>query len=134
MKPTGKFSYSFYPDIHYSCEYNSVEEALEDARTDKKYLQCYREKKTVYIGKVCKFEPKVFSDIVVERIQEDAYDEAGEIAEDYLMYTSQKDMSKLNEMLTETFNKWAKETGNEPNFFTVEEIQEYSLEDSDHAH
>lgn len=38
------------------------------------------------------------------------------------------DLNKLQAMLTETFNKWAKETENGPNFFTVENIKECSLE------
>ena len=126
MKPTGKFSYSFdgenFDDI---CD--SVEEALHDARIQ---ASCFDEPiETVYIGEVWDFEPKVDVDSVIERIQDDAEDEAGECADYYLEGVKIADKQKLQEMLTETFNKWAAETFNEPRFSVVKGITEYRLED-----
>lgn len=130
MKKTDKFAYSFdgenFDDI---CD--SVKEALHDARIQ---ASCFEEPiETVYIGDVWDFEPKVDVDSVIERIQDDAEDEAGECADDYLEGVKIADKQKLQEMLTETFNKWAKETGNEPNFFVVKDIVEYSLEEGKNA-
>lgn len=134
MKQTDKFSYSFYEDFDYSCEYDSIDEALEAAKLDAKNADEFKDAKTVYIGRVYKFVPEIEPWNVIERIQDDANDEAYEAAEDYLWDISDDDANKLGKMLTETFNKWARETGNEPNFYTVEEIHEYSLEDSEHEH
>ena len=125
MKSTGKFSFSFdnenFDDI---CD--SVEEALHDARIQ---ASCFDEPiETVYIGEVWDFEPKVDVDSVIERIQSDAEDEAGEYADDYLEGVKIADKLKLESMLTETFNRWAVETFNEPRFFIVKGITEYSLD------
>ena len=125
MKPTGKFSYSFdgesFDDI---CD--SIEEALHDARIQ---ASCFDEPiETVYIGEVCEFEPIVDADSVIERIQSDAEDEAGECADDYLEGVKIADKLKLESMLTETFNRWAVETFNEPRFSIVKGITEYSLD------
>lgn len=126
MKPTGKFSYSFdgenFDDI---CD--SVEEALHDARIQ---ASCFDEPiETVYIGEVWDFEPKVDVDSVIERIQDDAEDEAGECADDYLEGVKIADKQKLQEMLTETFNQWAAETFHEPYFYILRDAKEYRLED-----
>ncbi|MGM9519545.1 MAG: hypothetical protein ACI3WS_02610 [Phascolarctobacterium sp.] len=126
MKRTDKFAYSFDNEV-YSCEYDSVEEALADAKQEVKSGQ--EDAEVVYIGRVYEFEPCVDVDLVIERIQDDAEDETGECADDYLDCVRLADLQKLESMLTETFNKWAAETYNEPNFNIVKEIQEYSLED-----
>ena len=129
MEETNKFSYSFYEDIDYSCEYDSIEEALEAAKLDVKNADEFKDAKTVYIGRVYRFVPEIEPWNVIERLQDDADDEAYEASEDYLQDVSDEEANRLEAMLTETFNKWAKETGNEPNFFVVKDVKEYSLED-----
>ena len=129
MKQTNKFSYSFYESFNYSCEYDSIEEALAAAKIDAKNADEFKDAKTVYIGRVYRFVPEIEPWSVIERLQDDADDEADEAAEDYLQDVSDEEANKLEAMLTETFNKWARDTGNEPNFFVVKDIKEYSLED-----
>ena len=129
MEPTDKFSYSFYEDFDYSGEYDSVDEALAAARADAKNDDEFKDAKTVYIGRVYRFVPEIEPWSVIERLQDDADDEADEVAEDYLQYVSDDEANKLGKMLTETFNKWAKETNNEPGFFVVKDVVEYSLEE-----
>ena len=129
MEPTDKFSYSFYEDFDYSGEYDSVDEALAAARADAKNADEFKDAKTVYIGRVYRFVPEIEPWSVIERLQDDADDEAYEATEDYLQYISDDEANKLGKMLTETFNKWAKETNNEPGFFIVKDVVEYSLEE-----
>ena len=129
MEQTNKFSYSFYEDIEYSSEYDSVEEALEAAKLDAKNDDEFKDMDTVYVGRIYRFVPEVDAWSIIERLQDDADDEAYEASEDYLQDVSDEEANKLEAMLTETFNKWARETGNEPNFFVVKDIKEYSLED-----
>ena len=128
MKPTDNYAYSFDNERYYG-QYDSIREALRLAKEDIKYNDELKNIKTIYIGRVYKYEPYVNAIRVIECVQQDAYDEANEYIGDYLDNVKEEEWRKLETMLTETFNKWAKETGNEPNFFTVEEIQEYSLED-----
>ena len=129
MEQTNKFSYSFYEDIEYSSEYDSVEEALEAAKLDAKNDDEFKDMDTVYVGRIYRFVPEVDAWSIIERLQDDADDEAYEASEDYLQDVSDEEANKLEAMLTETFNKWARETGNEPNFFVVKDVKEYSLED-----
>ena len=129
MERTNKFSYSFYEDIEYSSEYDSVEEALEAAKLDAKNDDEFKDMDTVYVGKIYRFVPEVDAWSIIERLQDDADDETYEASEDYLQDVSDEEANKLEAMLTETFNKWARETGNEPNFFVVKDVKEYSLED-----
>ena len=133
MEETNKFSYSFYEDIDYSCEYDSIEEALAAAKLDAKNDNEFKNAKTVYIGRVYRFVPEIEPWNVIERLQDDADDEAYEAAEDYLQHISDDEANKLGKMLTETFNKWAKETNNEPGFFIVKDVVEYSIEGVDAA-
>lgn len=128
MARTNKFSYSFYESFDYFREYDSVEEALEAAKVDAKNDDELKDVKTVYIGRVHKFVPEVDAWAVMENLWDDAYEETNDPI-DYLSDVSDDDANKLGEMLTETFNKWAKETGNEPNFFVVKDVVEYILED-----
>lgn len=129
MEQTNKFSYSFYEDIEYSSEYDSVEEALEAAKFDAKNDDEFKDMDTVYVGRIYRFVPEVDAWSIIERLQDDADDEAYEASEDYLRDVSDAEIYKLEKMLTETFNQWARETGNEPNFFVVKDVKEYSLED-----
>ncbi|MGM9519766.1 MAG: hypothetical protein ACI3WS_03725 [Phascolarctobacterium sp.] len=126
MKPTDKFSYSFDGE-RYEGWFDSIEEALNEAREE---VKDYPEgAEDVYIGRVYEYEPYVDAVRVIELVQYDAMVEADDAARFYLDNVKKEDWQKLEEMLTETFNKWAAETGNEPNFFTVEDVQEYSLEE-----
>ena len=121
-----KYSYSL-DNENFPFEYDSVEEALADAKIEATQEYPTGEIKKAYIGCVCGFKPVVNAESVIEEIQNDAEFEADEASLGYLEDVSLADINKLQEMLTETFNKWAKETGNEPNFFTVENVKEYSL-------
>lgn len=127
MKLTDKYAYSFDKERYYEGEYDSVEEAFMAAKEEaKNYPEGIED---VYIGRICKFVPVVDAARVIERLQDDACDEANECSEDYLDCITGDEMRKLEAMLTETFNQWAAETHNEPILYIVKEIQEYSLED-----
>ena len=128
MKATDNYAYSFDNERYYG-QYDSIEEALAAAKIDAKNDDELKDEKTVYIGRVCRFQPYIDADKVIEELQSYADYEADQASFDYLQDVTDEDLSKLENMLTETFNKWAKETGNEPNFFTVEDVVEYSLEE-----
>ena len=128
MELTDKFSYSFYESFDYLREYDSVEEALEAAKIDAKNDDKLKDVKTVYIGRVHKFVPEVDAWAVMDNLWDDAYEETNHSI-DYLSNVSDDDANKLGQMLTEAFNKWARETGNEPAFYTVKNVVEYSLEE-----
>jgi len=135
MKPTGKYAYSFDRERGYEGNYDSVEEALKAAKADKRngtIGDLVSNKNTiysddeVYIGEVMEFVPWISAEIIIEILQNSAYNEAGEFSEDYLVCKIE-DEKLLEKNLTEAFCAWAKETKNEPNFFTVENVKAYNL-------
>ena len=128
MKPTDNYADSFDNERYYE-QCDSIEEALAAAKLDAKNDDEFKDMDTVYVGRIYRFVPEVDAWSIIEKLQDDADDEAYEASEDYLQDVSDEEANKLEAMLTETFNKWARDTGNEPNFFVVKDIKEYSLED-----
>ena len=124
MKASEKWAFSFDNEYYNSPLYDSFDDALKDGMKDAKEEGCDK----VYVGRVMEFIPKVDADNVIESLQQNAYDEAGEFSMDYLEHIPLKDKLKLGEMLTETFKQWVKDTKNEPSFFTVEEVSEHIVE------
>lgn len=150
MVATGKWCFSFQEDCGWNDydECDSVSDALNAAReaapeyVDDEFMNAdekadFIANGTVFIGQKYKFIPTVDADLVIERIQEEAYDEAGEYADGYLYSPSMKDsearkkwnaqIDELTERLTAVFHEWAKETSNEPCFFLILDISEENL-------
>lgn len=123
MKATKKWAYSLNNEYYNSPFYDSFDKALVDGIKDGKE-DGYN---YVYVGRVMEFVPSIDPDSVIEELQQKAYDEAGEVSLDYLEDIPLKDRLKLGEMLTETFKQWAKDTNNEPTFYTVEEVSEHEV-------
>lgn len=123
MKETKKWAFSLDNEYYNSPFYDSYHEALKDGIDEANANECDK----VYVGKVMKFVPSIDSDLVIEELQEKAYDEAGDVSSDYLEHIPLKDRLKLGEMLTETFKQWAKDTNNEPNFYIVEETSVHEV-------
>lgn len=127
MRPTEKWAYSFDNEWYNSDSYDTPEAALTAAMAEakKENENSGTSIKKVYVGRIMKFIPYVDADNVIENIQQQAYDEADEYSLDYLESITLEERRKLETMLTETFNKWANETKNNPNFFTIEETSEH---------
>ena len=122
LKLTDKWSYSL-DGATYTAVYDSKEAALKDAVMDAK-SENYA---SFCVGRVMAFVPIVSAEDVVEQIGQSAYDDADEYSWGYLDDIKKCDMQKLEQMLTETFNKWAKETNNEPHFWMIEDVEEHSV-------
>lgn len=141
---TGKWTFSFNEETGWdNDEFNSPDEALEAAReaapeyADDEGMEAGEKANflvngNVYIGQRYDFEPIIDADFVIEKIQEEAYDEGGEYVEDYLDPPPMKDdearkkwnaqVDDLTSRLTAVFNEWAKETNNEPRFYLIYDI------------
>lgn len=153
---TGKWTYSYAEETGWdNDEFSSPAEALEAAREaaseyadeegmkpdEKANFLVYG---NVYIGQRYDFEPSVDADFVIERIQDEAYDEGGEYAEDYLDPPPMKDIearkkwndqvADLEKRLTDVFHTWARETKNEPNFWLIFDVIVESLQNETEVH
>ena len=94
----------------------------------------YEPAEKVYIGENAGFVPTVSADSVLDQIEEDAYEFAGEAGEDWGTYNYAKDkaiLSELDETLSRDVQAWLKKYGREPNFWNVRNIKAYSLKDPD---
>lgn len=147
---TGKWTFSFEEDTGWDNDlFNSPDEALEAAReaapeyADEEGMEPdekadFLANGKVFIGQRYDFEPTVDADFVIERIQDEAYDEGGEYAVDYLDPPPMKDaearkkwdeqVADLEKRLTDVFRSWAKETNNEPTFWLLFDVSVESLQ------
>ena len=83
---------------------------------------------TFWVGRKQEWWPCVDEDYMLDCVIEQADDYAGEFAEGW-MDVSKEDREKLRGMLQEAFDKWIRETGNEPTFFMIECSEEIDPRD-----
>jgi len=95
-----KYAYSYYRDEQYRTGFDSIAEALEDARERKP------EAETVYIAETRKYIPDVWACGVIEELKQDVYDMGYD--GEYLDDVTCEDEEALCDMFTATFVKWAK--------------------------
>ena len=118
-----KKTYCFSTDgEEFAGEFDTIEEALLEA-VQPHQQACL----TVYVGENKPFKPSIDGVEAIEAMQQQAYNAIGDIAEIYLEDVHPDDIEKLGDMLTDTFNRWAKETGNEPNIFEAVNVKEFPL-------
>lgn len=97
--------------------YESRKEAIKDGLEE---VLLYGEE-DLFIGVESPVDVSTFvlCDQVIEELQENAMELCGEVAEDYLGGVSPRDKDILDEMLTETVEKWMTATNNRPTFHHV---------------
>jgi hypothetical protein len=120
------YAYSFDGEDFGNCGYESIEEALKDAKKDagsfnEKPLRCF-------IAEQVEFKPKIDADMIFEQLQDSADDFASEYSDDYLKYVSDEEKKDLEESMQKVFEEWAEKTANKPEFFQIEDSKKYSLE------
>ena len=138
MSNEGKWVLDLKPDGIWDCdvEFETREEAI--AYGKKNFEELYEEehgeifnsenyKKVFYVGQIERFVPSVSADSVVEQIAENAYDEVGELAEDYLSHVSIKELVVLEEKFNKVLKEWMDETKNNPTFFKITNTEEINV-------
>ena len=125
---TGKYVYSFSDDCFTSEEYDTPWEALAAAQEEEKESLPDETHTMVYIGVVGeKWKPEIDGERIVDMLHEDAYDFGGEVAENYLQGVPTDEINELTDVLTKAFCTWAAKHGYNPDFYPVENVQEYEL-------
>ena len=80
---------------------------------------------TVYSGEAIKNKASDYlSGNLLEDMQERAYDEAGEFAEDYLIEAGIVEQNELLKELSDAVDKWADKYGFQPKFYGIRNIKE----------
>lgn len=104
-------------EIWENSRFDTIEECIKDA------LGCGIEPGTMIAVGICKdYTPIINVDDVLERVGEDAYEECGEIAEDWPAFESKKGFigaKELEEKLNKVFMEWLEQTNQVPNFYHI---------------
>ena len=95
----GKFYYSF-DDETYHGEFDNEDEAVEEALAD-------NDDEVIYVGIGDPKDASEYVDVddLLERISEVAYNQCGEVAEEYLMHWSEEEKDVLQKMICDHLNK-----------------------------
>jgi len=133
----GKYTWEFDKDEEFwrNATFDTIEECIQEA---KKVMQAYGEEHSViYIGETEVFEPYVFGTDVMERIEEQAFEECGEAAEGWGIWNeirskgeaeSKAAWEELSDKLTEAVNHWLKKYNLVPNFYKIVNIREVPVD------
>lgn len=126
-----KYAFSYDGEYYNDEEHSTREEALEYA---KEHWREYNHEDDlidgyldVYIGEAEYYKDELFVDGIIEQQQQDAYNECGEYAEDYLDDITNEEKAILEERLNKVWKEFKKEFNLEANFFTVINDKKYEF-------
>lgn len=112
---------------HFECEeHASREDALEagwDADPDGDH---------VWTGVAipgAEVRPEINANDVIERLQEEAYGEVGEAAEDWLDKASKEQVAELGRDLNAALTAWLDRHKLQPTYFAVQDVEQHNRED-----
>lgn len=124
-KEDGKWCYSFNEE-HFEETFETKEEAIEEA------LWYYKDDKLdqdfIWVGQTKSIRLGVDTYQIIEGLQEEAYEQAGEVAENFLHNIKPDDMKELEESLNKALFAWMDKFKHNPRFYTVENIEKIEVE------
>ena len=122
-----EYSYTYNKSDLYTGKYASIEEALAEARQEAELYPEGDKPHLVYIGRYKPFKPVIEAAWILEVLQRDAYDVAGDAAEGWLDNLAPVAVKSLRARLTRAFRRWAKQYGEKPDFGEVDHVKRYDL-------
>lgn len=109
---------------------DSIRECVEEAQDED-----YELEDTFALGLIEGYEVNYdFAQDIVERLCEDAWDEAGEASDGWLDSAKREQLDKLNERITPIIKEWLKEIGEQPSFYKVLPFEECTLKEALELH
>ncbi len=126
MQTTNKWNY-YLDDDDCTCMdlFDSKEAALKAGTEEAK-----RERAdTITVGRVEEFVPdvRIYTSFLVEDLQNQAYDDAGEYAETWLADVTDKDFDDLENILDAAFTHWLdRHPEYKPNFYTLTDTETFN--------
>lgn len=130
MKNKYTWDFNKEAEIWYNDSFDTIEECIECAKKAVKEELDYEEPPTtVFIGENIPFIPTVDVDSMLDRINEMAGDECGEVGGDWDAYDYKKkdEMEELRKNVDAVVIAWLKKYGRYPGFSSIDNIKEYSL-------
>lgn len=129
METNQKWSYSINDDERYNgeiCESRerAIELGINQAINNEETLG------TLFIGTVNEFAPTDFADTIIDMLCNQACNEAGEFADDYLLNVEKDHMDELNDGLQAAFQVWeSNHPEYKPTFYTVSNVEKFDIEE-----
>lgn len=119
-----KYSWSLNEDDEFwnNGTFDTIEECIDDAVRNYHLMKG----ETIAIGETVSFRVCIDAEDIIERIEDEAYEHAGESSEGWLSYTN-KERDTLSERLTKCVEEWLTETNNEPSFYRIDNIREITI-------
>lgn len=134
----GKYTWEFDESEEYwqNGTFDTIEECIRDAK------ECMKDNYTgkhdvIYVGETIVFQPWVLGTDVIEHLEQQAFDEYGEVAEGWDVWSGlrekgneQKDAAwnELSQQLTDVVNDWIAKYDLTPNFYKIVNIREVDLD------
>lgn len=113
-------------EIWYGGPCDTVKECVDEAR-----YSGYCDTDTFVIGYVVPYQPEyVNSESIIEYLQQDAYDEIGEVSDGWLDYITKEQREDLERRVLKDVLQWLKDWNKEPSFYKIEPIDELTLQEA----
>ncbi|MET3508270.1 hypothetical protein [Halalkalibacter oceani] len=114
----GKWCYSFNEE-NFEGDFDTRDDAIGEG------LYYYEEdnQSELYVGQAQEVSLGVNIDFIVEQLGEDAYEQCGEVAEDYLCNVKSEHREILEDKMNDVLQKWMDEFKYNPTFYTVGNVE-----------
>ena len=110
---------------------NSTFDTIKECLAEAKREHGANDDNTVYVGECVPFKIEVSVESMLEQLQDDAFEFAGEAAEDWETYDcgKQSELDELSEQISNVVSDWLKKYNREPHFYQIENVKEYRIGD-----
>lgn len=106
-----------------SGEFNCYEDAVLEAILEKDA----EVGDTIFVGEKTKHMPHICAENVIEDLSEQAYDECGEHAQDYLTEVKDSERLELENELNDVLQKWMDRFKHHPYFYLVKKVKRFEV-------
>jgi len=89
----------------------------------KEVFGCYPDVNSCRVGKLRQYQPVIDADTIIDQLRDDASNEAGEVADDFLLHVSAEDKQQLTDDLTNVLGQWLILRETWPRFGSIEESE-----------
>lgn len=117
-----EWCYSFNGE-NFEGHFATKEDAIGEAK------ECITEDdgSVIYVGQVKEVTVGVPVDWLLDQLGEQACEQAGEYAQDFLSYVNREHQFELEEQLNKVLLTWMKKNNYEPNFWSVDNVEEIKV-------
>ena len=113
-------------EVWYGGPCDSVKECVEEAK-----LEDYKDTEIFAIGYIETYEVNyVNADQIIDFLQQDAYEEVGEVSEDWLTNITSEQCADLESRVRKVVLEWLKDCNEEPSFYKIVPFDELTLQEA----